>query len=288
MTNNARIDEETFPDAQRKWRELCDRIRGLGRLAVAYSGGVDSTLLFHTAVETLGRENALGLLVSSETLTPSEFEEARTLAVERGWPIEILAYSELDIAGFRENAIDRCYTCKKELFGRLLELARRRGFETLADGSSHEDLTDDYRPGMRASRELGVVSPLLELGLRKDEIRALSHAAGLPNWNKPSAACLASRFPYGTPITREGLDQVARGEALLRAKGFSQVRVRWHESVARIEVLADEIPRLLDPALRNEIVRTFKEIGFRYATLDLQGYRTGSLNEGLWAAGSMQ
>ncbi|MBN1865868.1 ATP-dependent sacrificial sulfur transferase LarE [Candidatus Sumerlaeota bacterium] len=264
-----------------KWDALLDNLRGYGRLAVAYSGGVDSALLLHAATEALGRENAVGVLASSETITPAEFEKARALARERQWPLEILEYSELDISGYSDNPVDRCYHCKKELFGRIRQAVREQGFEVLADGSSHEDLTDDYRPGMKALRELGVVSPLMELGFRKDDIRAISRAQGLPNWNKPSAACLASRFPYGTTITRQGLDQVARAEAFLRERGFTQVRVRWHESVARIELLPAEIPRLLDSAMREEVTRALKEIGFRYATLDLQGYRTGSLNEGL-------
>jgi uncharacterized protein len=208
-------------------------------------------------------------------------EQARALGEEHGFRLQIVEYSELGIGGYSQNPVNRCYFCKKELFGRLGDVAREAGMETLADGSSFEDYTDDYRPGMKAARELGVVRPLMDLQFRKEEIRALAKAFGLPNWNKPSAACLASRFPYGTTITREGLDQVARAEAFLRERGFTQVRVRWHETIARIELTAPEIARMAEPGLRDAVVKAFKEIGFRYVTLDLQGYRTGSLNEGL-------
>lgn len=264
-----------------RYEELLERLRRFKRLAVAFSGGIDSTLLLHAATQALGAENTLGIIASSETLTPAEYQNAQDLAERQGYRLRTLEYSELSISGYSENPVDRCYHCKHELFSRLLELARAEGIETLADGSSHEDLTDDYRPGMRAARELGVVSPLMELKMRKDDIRAIANALGLPNWNKPSAACLASRFPYGTPITRDRLDQVAQAEAVLRDRGFSQLRVRWHDSIARIEVAPDEIPKMLDETVRNQIVEKFKEIGFRYIALDLQGYRTGSLNEGL-------
>jgi uncharacterized protein len=276
------VSDDPLPkDLLEKYDGLLDRLRTYGRLAVAFSGGVDSSLLLHAACEAVGRDNALGIIASSETLTRAEFDAACALARAQGFPLRVVEYSELGIANYSLNPVDRCYFCKKELFGRLREAAREQGIETLADGSSHEDLTDDYRPGMRAARELGVVSPLMDLGFRKDEIRALARAFGLPNWNKPSAACLSSRFPYGTPITHEGLEQVARAEAFLLDRGFSQVRVRRHENIARIELAPAEIPRLADPALRVAIVEAFKEIGFRYVTLDLQGYRTGSLNEGL-------
>ena len=274
-------DEPLPKDLREKYDALLDRLRTYGRLAVAFSGGVDSSLLLRAVCEAVGRDNALGIIASSETLTRAEFDAACALARAQGFPLRVVEYSELGIANYSRNPVDRCYFCKKELFARLREAAREQGIETLADGSSHEDLTDDYRPGMRAARELGVVSPLMDLGFRKDEIRALARAFGLPNWNKPSAACLSSRFPYGTPITREGLEQVARAEAFLLDRGFSQVRVRRHENIARIELAPAEIPRLADPALRAAIVEAFKEIGFRYVALDLQGYRTGSLNEGL-------
>ena len=260
---------------------LLERLREHERLAVAYSGGVDSTLLLFAATEALGSENALGIIAASETLTSEEFGAARELADEAGLRLRVVEYSEIGIDGYSENPVDRCYYCKQELFGRLSEIARAEGIETLADGSSYEDLTDDYRPGMRAARELGVVSPLKDLKLRKDQIRALARALGLPNWDKPSAACLASRFPYGTRITRERLDQVADAERQLRERGFSQLRVRWHDGVARIEVPPADIERFADAGLRDEVVATFKAAGFRYVALDLQGYRTGSLNEGL-------
>lgn len=265
----------------KRYAELLEFLRSYGRLAVAYSGGVDSTLLLYAAREALGDENVLGVIAASETLTPKELDAARSLAGEQKFRLEVVEYSEIGIDGYSENTVDRCYHCKNELFGRLSKLAQSHGIETLADGSSFEDLTDDYRPGMRAARELGVVSPLLEMKMRKDDIRAMARALGLSNWEKPSAACLASRFPYGTSITRERIDQVASAEAVLDECGFGQRRVRFHGDVARIEVAPEDLPRMVDPATRQSVTSAFKEIGFRYVALDLEGYRTGSLNEGL-------
>lgn len=269
------------PDLSQKYEDLLAYLRTFKRLAVAFSGGVDSTFLLKAAMQALGRENVLGIIARSETLTPDEFERAAALAREQDFPVVTVEYSEIGIAGYSQNSVDRCYFCKKELFGRLQEVAREHGIDTLADGSSFEDFSTDYRPGMRAAREIGIVSPLLDKKFAKQEIRDLARGFGLPNWNKPSAACLASRFPYGTPITREGIEQVAGAEALLKAYGFTQVRVRHHDKMARIEVLPDEMHLLMVDDVRTAVVEEFKKIGFRYVTLDLQGYRTGSLNEGL-------
>lgn len=266
---------------RRKYEGFLEHLRGYGRLAVAYSGGIDSTLLLHAAGQALGAENALGLIASSETLTDEEFQAALAIARDFGFRLEKIAYSELEIENYAENPLNRCYFCKNELFGRLGEAAEALGFERLADGSTFDDLTGDYRPGMQAARERGVVSPFIECKLRKPDIRAMARALGLPNWDKPSGACLSSRFPYGTRITQERLDQVAEAEHALRALGFAQVRVRWHDSVARIEVDPEAITRLAEPELRQKAARAVREAGFRYAALDLLGYRTGSLNEGL-------
>jgi pyridinium-3,5-biscarboxylic acid mononucleotide sulfurtransferase len=275
------MNNDLSPELRAKYKDLLAYLRTFRRLAVAYSGGVDSTFLLKAAKEALRRENVLGIIARSETLTPDEFEKASTLARELNFPIVAVEYSEIGIAGYSQNPVDRCYFCKKELFGRLKEVAREHGIETLADGSSFEDFSTDYRPGMRAAREIGIVSPLLDKEFAKQEIRDLARSFGLPNWNKPSAACLASRFPYGTPITREGIEQVAGAEALLKVYGFTQVRVRYYDKMARIEILPAEMHMLMVDDVRAAVVEEFKRIGFRYVTLDLQGYRTGSLNEGL-------
>jgi pyridinium-3,5-biscarboxylic acid mononucleotide sulfurtransferase len=232
------------------------------------------------AHDTLGAENAIGVTAKSETLTPTEFEEICGLCRVQGWNHKTIEYSELEIPNYAENPANRCYFCKHELYTRLTDLAREWGCTCVVEGTNYDD-RGDYRPGMRAASEIGTFAPLLECGLVKEEIRALAREFGLPNWNKPSGACLSSRFPYGKTITREGLDRVAQAEDYLRSLGFTQVRVRYHENLARIEVLPHELPQFFAEGMNERVTRQLREIGFQYVTVDLIGYRTGSMNEAL-------
>lgn len=261
-----------------KYQQLVNILKGYVSVAIAFSGGVDSTLLLYAAREALG-ENVLAVTISSETLPSGELDEAKKFCLERGIKHLTVESHELEIPGFSENPPDRCYICKRALFGNLKELAAGRGLACVCEGSNMDDM-GDFRPGMKAIAELDIKSPLMEAGLYKKEIRALSREFGLPTWNKPSAACLASRFPYGEPITEEKLDMVDRAEHLLAGLGFTQIRVRIHGgSIARIEIPLDEFEKILSPETCAEINSKLRSYGFAYVTLDLGGYRSGSLNE---------
>ncbi len=247
-------------------------------VAIGYSGGVDSTLLVKVAVDILG-DKAVAMIGRSETYPTREFEEAVRIAESIGARYVIVKTEETDVLKFRVNPVNRCYFCKTELFGKLDQIADREGLRWIADGTITDDV-GDFRPGMKAKSEKNVRSPLLEAGLSKAEVRELSRHLGLPTWDKPAFACLSSRFPYGMSITKENLTKVDAAETFLRDEGFRYFRVRFHdERTARIEVGTEEINRLTDNDLRERLVRHLKELGFTYVTLDLQGYRTGSMNE---------
>jgi uncharacterized protein len=261
-----------------KHEKLQAILREMQAVALAYSGGVDSTLLLKVAADVLGAR-ALAMIGRSATYPTAEFEDAMALATTMGARVVVVTTEETDDIKFRENPPDRCYYCKTELFGKLAALAEGEHIPWIADGTIADDI-GDFRPGMRAHDERGVRSPLLEAGFTKEDVRALSHALGLPTWDKPSFACLSSRFPYGTGITEQNLSRVDRAERILRDAGFKRYRVRFHDDrTARIEVSPQEIPWLLDAPVRERIVGQLKELGFTYVTLDLQGYRTGSMNE---------
>ncbi len=263
---------------QTKYDRLATILRTMESVAIGYSGGVDSTLLLKVAVETLG-QRALAMIGRSETYPTREFEEAVAIAAAIGTRSVVVKTEETDDLKFRENPADRCYYCKTELFGKLQVIAAREGIRWIADGTITDDI-GDFRPGMKAKAEKEVRSPLLEAEFSKADVRALSKHLGLPTWDKPSFACLSSRFPYGTAITRENLTKVDRAETFLRDHGFRAFRVRFHDaSTARIELSPEEIQRMFDPALRAGFVGFMKDLGFTYVTLDLQGYRTGSMNE---------
>ena len=261
-------------DIRIKEQALTERIKAAGKLAVAFSGGVDSTYLLYKAHEVLG-DDCIAVTVRSRVITDEEFERTVSFCRRTGVKQIILDFDVFATPGFADNPPDRCYHCKKKIFGSILKAAE--GYAA-ADGSNADD-TGDYRPGMRAVEELGIISPLLEAGLTKSDIRTLSREAGLDTWDHPSAACLASRFAYGEKITGEGLDRVAAAERFIRELGFEGIRVRVHGDIARIEASTDDISLLAYERARKEISSELKRLGFKYVTMDMDGYRTGSMNE---------
>jgi uncharacterized protein len=259
-----------------KCRDLGRILGEMGSIIVAFSGGVDSSFLLKFAADTLGKENVVAVTAASDTLKPEDLESARVLAAGIGVRHIVLNTPEMEAPEYTANTPDRCYYCKKIRFGDLDGVKKELGIPAVADGANLSD-SGDYRPGERATKELGIRSPLREAKLYKEEIRAASRALGLPNWDLPSQACLASRFPYGTALTPERLRQVYQAEKLISDLGFRQARVRYHGDIARIEVPAGDIESLVKH--RDELVKHLKKVGFTYVTLDLQGFRSGSLNE---------
>jgi uncharacterized protein len=249
---------------------------GLGRLLVAYSGGVDSAYLAWAAHKALG-DNMLAIIADSPSLARTQLDDAIAFAREQGIPLEEIPTSEIDRPEYVRNDAQRCFFCKDELFNLMEELRVARGFDAIAYGVNLDD-QGDFRPGQKAAGAHHVAAPLLDAGLTKEEIRTLARAAGLRLWDKPASACLSSRIEYGRPVTREALAAVEQGEDALRALGFRQVRARHHGEIVRIEISREELPRALDPAMAVTFTGIFKALGFKFVTLDLEGFRSGSMN----------
>jgi uncharacterized protein len=262
-----------------KGRRLHDILAGYQSVLIAFSGGVDSAYLAIAASTALG-PRALAVTADSPSYPDSHRRLALAIASDFGFAHEVIHTSELERPEYRANPANRCYYCKDELYGRLTALATERGLAVVIDGNNADD-RGDYRPGRQAAREHGVKSPLDEADLTKDDIRALARAAGLESWNEPASACLSSRIPYGTEVSDEKLRQIEQAETVLRDLGFRVFRVRHHDSVARLEIARSEMQRALDPEVNARLVAALKELGYQYVSLDLQGYRLGSLNEAL-------
>jgi pyridinium-3,5-biscarboxylic acid mononucleotide sulfurtransferase len=267
-----------LPDADlaAKNSQLRADLRQLGRLLVAYSGGVDSAYLAWAAHHELG-DNMLAVIADSPSLARTHLADAIAFAHEHGIPIEVISTSELDRPEYARNDGQRCFHCKDELFAVMEDLRATRGFDAIAYGVNQDD-QGDFRPGQQAAQQHHVAAPLLKSGLTKQEIRELARQAGLRIWDKPASACLSSRIEYGRPVTREALDVVERGEDAIRALGFRQFRVRHHGDIVRIEIAREELERALSPAMAAQFTAIFKALGFKFVTLDLEGFRSGSMN----------
>jgi uncharacterized protein len=272
------IIKEMDPMVKTKFVRLKEIFQSMEKVLVAYSGGVDSTLLLKVAQDTLGDKNVLAVTALSPLYPERELAGVKKLIHALGVRHRFIRSNELEIPRFSENPPDRCYYCKNKLFRELLDIAKEEVIPFIVEGSTLDD-DKDHRPGRVAIQELGIRSPLKEAMFAKMEIRELSKELGLPTWDKPSFACLASRFPYGEEITEEALRMVEAAEGFLFGVGFKQVRVRHYGNLARIEILNEEMERLMNGSLREKVVNRLKEIGYTYVTLDLQGFRSGSMNE---------
>lgn len=270
------------PDTLAKYENLINILRQAGSLVVAFSGGVDSSFLLRVAHDVLG-DRVMAVTAQSATFPAREYDEAVCFAEEWQIPHQTVLSEELEIEGFSDNPTNRCFLCKSELFDKIRAIAVEQGYAHVAEGSNADDLLD-FRPGLQAIKEQGIISPLREANLTKQEIRDLSQMLGLRSWDKPSFACLSSRFPYGEKITREKLAQIEQAEQHLLDLGFRQVRVRHHGPIARIEVEEREINRIMEEKTRLDIHAFLKSLGFAYICLDMKGYRTGSMNETLTQA----
>ena len=262
-----------------KEERLRELFRGLESVIVAYSGGVDSSYVAYVANEELG-ERAVCITGQSASLPSYQNAEIDRVVKDFGFNHEVINTDELQLPGYRANNGDRCYFCKDELYGKLESVARNRGIEYIVDGSTLDDL-DDYRPGRQAAKQHAVRSPLVEVGMNKDEVRELSRRATLPTWDKPASPCLSSRIAYGTTVTIERLQKVDRGEEILREFGFREFRVRHHDTLVRLEISPSEMDRALQKEMIDQLAARFRELGFKYVTLDLHGFRSGSMNETL-------
>lgn len=262
-----------------KYEELKAYLSSLESAVVAFSSGVDSTFLLYAAKEALG-DKVMAVTATSCSFPIRELNEAKAYCEEQGIRHEVVTSEELKIEGFSHNPKNRCYLCKRELFEKIRAIAEREGMKEVLEGSNLDD-NGDYRPGLVAIAELGIKSPLRQIGFSKEQIRILSEYFGLPTWNKQSFACLASRFPYGEEITEQKLKMVDKAEQFLLDRGFHQLRVRIHGNIARIELMPDELLMMMEEKMRTEVYDELKKIGFDYVTLDMRGYRTGSMNETL-------
>jgi len=264
------------PSIAEKAGQLRRDLQTLGRVLIAYSGGVDSAYLAWAAYQALG-PRMLAVIADSPSLARTHLADALAFAAEHGIPLEVICTSELERPEYARNDGQRCFQCKDELFAVMEEMRTARGFDTIAYGVNLDD-QGDFRPGQQAARQHHVAAPLLSAGLTKQEIRELARQAGLRIWDKPASACLSSRIEYGRPVTREALEVVERGEDAIRALGFRQFRVRHHGDIVRIEIASEEMQRALNPAMVVQFTQIFKQLGFKFVTLDLEGFRSGSMN----------
>jgi len=261
----------------KKINKLEKILKDMGSIIIAFSGGVDSSFLLKISKEVLGK-NVIAVTAKSPTHPKKEFKDAKKIAKSMGCRHIIVSSNELEIVQFRNNSRNRCYYCKKELFQKLISIKKKYKLNFIADGTNYDDL-NTFRPGLKALKELKIISPLADAGLTKDEIRKYSRSLGLATWNKPAFACLSSRFPYGEKISKSKLKKIEKAESYLHSLGFSQIRVRYHYPVARIEIGKEEIPGILKNNIREKIINNFKKMKFEYITLDLEGYRPGSMDK---------